>query len=110
MTCKCGCGSLNMDKQFLSKLDLARDLSGIPYVINSGYRCAAYNAQVGGKPNSAHLSGEAADIKADSSRKRFKITKGLIDAGFNRLGKSFDDGFIHVDSDASKDPEVEWGY
>jgi len=30
--------------------------------ITSGYRCAALNAKVGGKPNSQHLQGEAADI------------------------------------------------
>lgn len=34
-----------------------------PIHINSGYRCAQLNMLVGGKPNSAHLYGRAADIR-----------------------------------------------
>jgi uncharacterized protein YcbK (DUF882 family) len=110
MTCKCGCGELDMDKKFMSKLDLARDIAGTSFVVNSGYRCTSYNAQVGGKPDSAHTKGLAADIKTVGSRKRFKIHKGMVDAGFNRTGIGFDDEFIHVDLDDSKDQEVLWGY
>jgi len=116
MRCKCGCGALNMNQQFLSKLDLARDIAGIPFVINSGFRCPTHNAQEGGTPDSAHLYGKAADIKADNSRKRFLIIKGLLEAGFDRIGieldatKDPDDMFIHVDSDETKDPMVLWGY
>lgn len=37
-------------------------LKNLPMHINSGYRCPALNAAVGGVPNSAHLSGFAADF------------------------------------------------
>ena len=112
MTCKCGCGEIDMDQKFMSKLDLARDIAGTPFVVNSGYRCETYNASdaVKGKPGSAHLEGLAADIKSVGSRKRYRIIKGLVDAGFTRIGIGFNDGFIHVDLDSSKDEEVIWGY
>jgi uncharacterized protein YcbK (DUF882 family) len=109
-TCKCGCGKIDMDEDFISKLDLSREISKTSYVINSGYRCKDHNADVGGKPDSAHLKGVAADIKTDGSRKRFLVLKGLIDAGFNRIGIDLNKGFIHVDMDSTKDKDVAWGY
>lgn len=39
-----------------------RDLVGRPLIVNSGYRCPALNAAVGGVKNSQHLTGQAADI------------------------------------------------
>lgn len=39
-----------------------RDAWGKPLAINSGYRCPAVNAAVGGVKTSQHLKGEAADI------------------------------------------------
>lgn len=45
-----------------NRLQVIRDLLGKPVIINSGYRSRAHNRQVGGAPNSLHLSGMAADI------------------------------------------------
>ena len=42
-------------------LDPLRKAMG-PITINSGFRCKQLNALVGGKPNSQHLKGQAADI------------------------------------------------
>jgi len=106
--CKCGCGKIDMGKNFISKLDLAREISDTSYVINSGYRCESHNDAVGGKSDSAHLKGLAADIKATDSRKKFNVIKGLIEAGFNRIG--IDKEFIHVDFDDTKDKDVIWLY
>jgi len=39
-----------------------RDYINIPIKVNSGYRCEKLNKIVGGKANSQHLRGEAADI------------------------------------------------
>lgn len=41
-----------------------RDKWGKPLAINSGYRCPALNALVGGVDTSQHTRGEAADIAA----------------------------------------------
>lgn len=105
--CPC-CGEAPMSASFLSAIDRARDLAGVPFVINSGYRCPAHNKKVGGKANSSHLSGTAADIKATDSRSRFKIMEALIDVGFDRIGVA--GSFIHADNDQTKAPDVMWVY
>lgn len=97
-----------MDADFLSMLDSAREISGIPFKINSGYRTIEHNYEVGGKPNSSHIVGKAADIAVKGSRQRWVITQALIQAGFNRIGIA--KTFIHVDSDDTKDPDVIWTY
>ena len=44
-------------------LEKIRALLGAPLHIDSGYRCFALNRAVGGVPDSAHISGYAADFK-----------------------------------------------
>ena len=39
-----------------------RDSLGCPVIVSSGFRCAELNNKVGGRPNSEHLLGEAADF------------------------------------------------
>lgn len=101
-------GEADMDADFLSMLDKARGIAGIPFVITSGFRSVEHNKSVGGKPNSAHLYGYAADIAVPNSRARFTIIESLIKAGFTRIGVA--NSFIHVDSDPSKPQEVMWYY
>lgn len=43
-------------------LEPVRALLNVPMHVNSGYRCPAVNAAVGGKGNSAHLDGRACDF------------------------------------------------
>ena len=100
-----------MNPDFLLKLDKARGIAGVPFKINSGYRSAQKNKAEGGKPDSSHLTGYAADIdlpNTSGSRMRFQIVNSLIKAGFNRIGIA--NGFIHVDSDPTKDKNVIWLY
>lgn len=56
-----------------------RDAWGKPLKVNSGYRCKALNAAVGGVPTSQHVKGEAADIAAGDSVKlaRLAVKLGL---------------------------------
>jgi len=105
--CPC-CGDVNMDPQFLTMLDRARGNAGTPFYINSGFRCPKHNAEVGGKPDSAHLFGLAADIRCKGSRARFKILDGLLMAGFDRIGIA--NTFIHADNHKGKHPMVCWLY
>ena len=102
-----GSGS-NMDSNFLSMLDNARDMADIPFKINSGYRTKEHNSKVGGKDKSSHIVGKAADISCSGSRERWIIITALQDAGFNRIGIA--NNFIHVDSDENKSPNVIWTY
>ena len=105
--CPC-CGENRMKRSVMELLDMARNVSGVPYKISSGYRCKAHNTEVGGKETSSHLSGDAADILAENSSQRFHIIDGLIHVGFLRIGIGKD--FIHADADHSKDAEVIWLY
>tara|TARA_R110000796_G_C14237738_1_gene396851 strand:- start:112 stop:423 length:312 start_codon:yes stop_codon:yes gene_type:complete len=98
---------INMDKQFLTKLESAREIAGIPFKITSGYRTADHNTKVGGVPNSSHLIGVAADIAVQSGNERYIILNALIKAGFKRIGVA--KGFIHCDTDESKSNSV-WTY
>ena len=98
---------LNMDSGFLTKLEEARAIAGIPFRITSGYRSKEHNEQVGGVPNSSHLIGVAADIAVNSGHDRYVILNALIRAGFKRIGVA--KTFIHCDTDDSK-PNSVWTY
>lgn len=99
---------LNMDEEFLQRLDEAREYAGIPFIINSAWRSEEDNKRVGGKPNSSHLKGLAVDIKATNSRQRGLILDALRSVGFSRIGIA--KTFIHVDLDFDKDQDVTWLY
>ena len=98
----------NMDNEFLYMLDDARDIAGIPFKINSGYRTEDHNKKVGGKKDSSHLIGLAADISCKDSRQRSIMLSSFRAVGFTRIG--IGKTFIHVDSDMSKDNHVTWLY
>jgi|TARA_B100001094_G_scaffold74985_1_gene71365 uncharacterized protein YcbK (DUF882 family) len=98
----------NMDPTFLRMLNHARQIAGIPFRINSGFRTKEHNAKVGGTENSSHLRGLAADIYATSSTARYEILSALIKAGFYRIGIA--NTFIHVDTDNDKTQKVIWTY
>ena len=60
--CKCGCGFDTVDAELLDVLEEVRVWFEEPVTINSGCRCVTHNENEGGKPNSQHLYGRAADI------------------------------------------------
>ena len=102
------CGMVQMNEDFLQKLDNARAIAGVPFRITSGYRCPAHNAAVGGKPTSSHMSGYAVDIACDDSDSRWHIIGSLYEAGLTRVGIA--KTFIHVDADPGKPSELVWLY
>jgi len=106
--CKCGCGRNEVEDGLIAKLDTAREIAGVPFKINSGYRCEKNNAEEGGVKASPHMAGWAADISTTDSRTRWLVVNALIKAGFNRLG--IGRTFVHGDIDPNKDPEVVWTY
>jgi len=63
--CACGCGFDTVDTELLDALEALRAHFERPVRITSGARCAKYNAEVGGSPNSQHLIGRAADVVVD---------------------------------------------
>lgn len=58
-------------------LQPARNAICQPIVITSGFRCKKLNEMVGGKPNSYHLAGMAADIKTPSVKYAYDLAQAL---------------------------------
>lgn len=112
----CGCGNIERtNREFVAKLQVARNIAGIPFHISSGGRCRNHNRTAGGVEDSAHIfddntESKAADIRAASNNQRFVIVSALLEAGFTRIGIDKDKGFVHVDDDGSKTPDVMWVY
>lgn len=74
-------------------------------IINSGYRCAAHNKEVGGEPTSFHMSGKAADVRTP-----FADPKEVLRAAdgikcFERGGGGLYNSFVHLDVRGSR---VRW--
>ena len=99
---------VEMKLSTLKMIQKARDISNIPFIVNSGYRTEKRNKKVGGKIDSSHLFGFAVDIKCVGSRSRSIMIDSLIKAGFNRIG--IGKGFIHADNDPDKYRNVIWLY
>ena len=108
-----GDGWIKVNRILVRALDTYRDRYG-PTSIVSGYRDPAHNRKVGGKPNSQHLYGNAADIPGVASVGAIK-NLGL----FSGLGRRRSDGMVvHVDvrhagpntTNASLDNPTVWDY
>ena len=63
----------NLEQLVDNILDPLRKEYGKPIIVNSGYRCPALNAAVGGSKTSHHMLGLAADITAGSSIKNKQL-------------------------------------
>ncbi len=106
--CTPPCSIADMSSKTLVMLDKARNIAGIPFVLNSAYRSVEYELTRGRDGTSAHTTGKAVDIRAINGRQRWLVISALIEAGFTRLG--IGKGFIHADNDPEKDPKVVWVY
>lgn len=97
--CPCGeCDGGKMNPYFMDKLQYMRDYCGFPFKILSGFRCAKHNASaaVGGKPDSQHLKGNAADIVYENGVELYSIIAAAIRFGMRGIGVN--NGSIHVDT------------
>lgn len=107
-SCRCGCGFNRIDPELVRRLNLARELAGVPFEITSACRCEAHNAAEGGKPGSAHTTGQAVDIRVGDSRQRYAVLMGLLGAGFKRIGIGGD--FVHADVAGHLPQPAAWTY
>jgi len=99
---------INIDFELVDKLDAIREECGFPFRITSGYRTPKHNAEVGGKYNSDHLTGHAADIAVSNSIERFMIVQSAIRHGIRRIGVKKD--CVHLGNSFALPLDVLWTY
>jgi hypothetical protein len=97
-----------MRQATMSKFDTAREIAGIPFVINSAYRSPAWEKAKGRTGTGAHTLGRALDITCNTDRNRFRIIDALIKAGFKRIGIA--KTYIHADDSESHTQDIVWMY
>lgn len=102
--CKCGCGFRSPHFLLVQRLESARRRVGFPIVINSGCRCPAWNEKWGGIEDSAHLSGQAVDVRCLDSTTRFRLVEAFVEVGFRRI--KLYESWIHLDVDDKKPEPV----
>ncbi len=107
-SCVPPCRLKDMDRHTMEQFDQAREFAGVPFVINSAHRTVDHELSQGRDGTSSHVKGVAMDIRATSSRERYHILRGLLEAGFERIGIA--NTFIHADLDDEKSGQVIWTY
>lgn len=89
----------------MDRLQTARTLAGVPFVLTSAFRSVEYEKKRRRSGKSMHCLGRAVDIKCVDSGTRYRILESLIAAGFHGIG--IDNAFIHVDD---RDFPLIWTY
>ena len=97
--CPCDkCTEQIISDKLLERLEKVRTEYGKAIKVNSGYRCPDHNKAVGGKENSSHMAGLAADISPslltlDELDLLYEICYNI----FDNIGDGRSKKFIHVD-------------
>lgn len=115
LECKCGCGKMEMDSDFMHDIQRIRDRLGFPFVVTSAYRCEAHDRSVGGSSSPGHgphTTGRAIDI-AIRGANAWKLLQAAAGDFFRGIGvnQRGDRRFIHIDDikDDTKRPAL-WSY
>lgn len=98
---------VGLDIELCAMLDRARGLAGVPFTITCGLRTQAQNAALAESvQDSSHLTGNGVDLACSDSPTRYAMLRGLILAGFNRIG--IYSAHIHADNSPTLPPKVCW--
>lgn len=89
------CSLAAMSESFMTKLDKARSIAGIPFVLNCAYRSKEWDISKGRSGRSYHCSGRAVDIRCKDSESRWKIIHACTQVG---LSVGLYGRFLHVDN------------
>ena len=99
--CNCGgkyCGGFPVEPvPMLAKTaDRVRQHFGKAAIVSSGVRCSRHNANVGGVPDSRHLTGRAMDfrIEGETAKQVLSYVNGLPEV---RYAYDIDGRYIHMD-------------
>lgn len=77
-------------------LEPSRQEYGHPIEVTSGYRSERLNKVVGGKPNSQHMRGQAADLQADDLERLYDIIQAQCNYDQLLLETNGKSKWIHV--------------
>lgn len=103
--CKCKrCNKVLLDTKLVEYLQKIHDHFGKNVKVNSGYRCAAHNKEVGGSSSSHHMRGLAADIRVEGIEPR-EVAKYAESIGIKRIGLyegAKEGNFVHIGSNTTK--------
>lgn len=90
-------------------LERLRGAYGRPIQISSGSRCEPWNRFVGGVQDSEHLTGEGADLVADTAQARYTLLSLILTQHlFRRVGVAA--RFLHVGVSSAHPQDVCWVY
>jgi hypothetical protein len=97
LACHC-CGELKIDQGLIDALEQLRSLAGKEIQIRDGYRCPAYNQEVGGVTDSEHTRGQAVDVGIPglSLQQMYELVLQIPTFAEGGIGV-YDGGFLHVD-------------
>ena len=103
--CKCGCGLDDISLKTVNVCQKVRDFFDRPVSVNSGCRCRAHNASVGGAEESRHTTPylDAADIvveHVDAHRVYEYLDENAEELGIGGLGSY--ESFTHLDTRGHK--------
>lgn len=97
MACRCGCGANECVPELLAALEAFRTAVGAPVIVNSGYRCPAHNAAVGGAKASQHVLGRAADVRVKGRTPAELEAVARTVPAIKGIGRDDHKGFVHLD-------------
>jgi uncharacterized protein YcbK (DUF882 family) len=100
--CRCGCGQAKMKSSFLEFLQDLRTTLGFPFIVNSGYRCPEYNAEISRTGlYGPHTYGEAVDLRVFGGHAvalvGSAIEQGFSGVGLDQTGK-VKNRYVHLDT------------
>lgn len=100
-----------LNEQFVTQLDNAREIAGIPFVITSGFRTPEKNQSVPGSvSDSAHLTGLAVDLRVENAHEVSVICHATKKVGVTRhliyVDRNFDPVHMHIDVDPNKVSDI----
>lgn len=102
------CGKNECTQELVDALEALRAVLGRPVQVDSAYRCAEHNKAIGGKPQSQHLLGRAADVRCmDLDAAAMERAARLVN-GIRGIGRSSPPmRYIHVDV---RETPAKWCY
>lgn len=115
LTCRCGCGRMEMDREFMRKLVALRRAFGVPLPLASAYRCPEHNARVSSTgPDGPHTTGRAVDPRV-SGETAYRLVELALARGFTGIGihqrGPMSSRFIHLDDLGAPHPRPRiWSY